>query len=99
MATVKKVIKLLNGEIVFGIVEAVPTENGSEILIRKPYQAEGGNIFPYGIKDLGNGPGAIQIHPINILWVNPLEDFPEIEHAYLKATTNIQVDKPKSIIL
>jgi len=96
---VKKVIKLINGEIVFGSVEAVDGINGQEILIKQPYQAQGGNIFPYGIKDLGNGPGAIQIHPMNVLWINPLEDFPEIQTAYLKATTNIEVNDTPKIIL
>lgn len=96
---IKKVIKLINGEIVFGSVEAVDSGNGTEILIKQPYQAQSGNIFPYGIKDLGNGPGAIQIHPMNVLWINPLEDFPEIENAYLKATTNIAVNETPKIII
>lgn len=96
---VKKVLKLINGEIIFGEVEGVETANGTEILIKKPYQAKGGNIMPYGIQDLGNGPGAIQIHPINVLWVNPLEDFPEIETTYIKATTNIEIEKKPSIIM
>jgi hypothetical protein len=80
-------------------MEGVPTANGEEILIKQPYEAKDGNIMPYGIKDLGNGPGAIQIHPINVVWINPLEDFPEVQTAYLKATTNIEVpDKPKIIL-
>jgi len=99
MANVKKVIKLITGEIIFGNMEGVESANGQEILIKQPYQAKEGNIMPYGILDLGNGPGAVQIHPMNVIWSSPLEDFPEIEKAYLKATTGIEIQEKSKIII
>lgn len=99
MANVKKVIKLITGEIIFGNMEGVETANGQEILVKRPYQAKDGNIMPYGILDLGNAPGAVQIHPMNVIWSSPLEDFPEIETAYLKATTGIEVQEKSKIII
>lgn len=98
MAQVKKVIKLINGEIIFGNMEGVETPNGTEILVVKPYQAIGGNIMPYCMQDLGNAPGAVQIHPMNVLWSSPLEDFPEVETAYIKATTGLEVDSKPSLV-
>lgn len=96
---VKKLIKIITGELIFGSMEGVDTPNGQEILIKQPYQAKEGNIMPYGILDLGNAPGAVQIHPMNVIWSSPLEDFPEIETAYLKATTSIEVNETPKIIL
>lgn len=95
----KRLFKLITGELVFGTIEVVPQEQGQEILIRKPYQALDGNIFPYAIKDLAVAPGAIQIHPMNVVWSGPLEDFDQIHTAYLKATANIEVEKKPEIIL
>lgn len=96
---VKKVLGLINGDIVFGNMEGIETEGGVEILVKQPYQAKGGNIMPYRIQDLGNAPGAIQLHPMNVVWSSPLEDFPEIQTAYLKATTNIEVSTAPKIVL
>jgi len=91
---VKKVIKLITGDIIFGNMEGVDTGAGQEILVIKPYQAKDGNIMPYGILDLGSAPAAVQIHPMNIIWSAPLDDFPEIERAYIKATTNLDILPP-----
>ena len=95
----KKVLGLITGEIIIGPVEGIETDGGIEILIKQPYQAIGGNIMPFRIKDLGNAPGALQINPMNIIWSGPIEDFPEIETVYLKATTKIEVAKTPKIIL
>ena len=95
---VKKVIKLINGELLLGSVQGVQTENGVEILIQQPYIASNGNIMPYCVNDLGNGPGAVQIHPMNILWTNPLSDFPQVSDAYFKATTKLDLTPQRAII-
>jgi hypothetical protein len=85
----KRFFKLINGEMVYGDTETVPTQNGTEIIIKKPYMVKGGNVMPYCMDVLPSAPGAIQIHPMNILWTVPLDEFPDVEEAYIKATSGI----------
>jgi hypothetical protein len=94
----KRFFKLINGEMVYGETETVPTQNGTEIIIKKPYMVKNGNVMPYCMDVLPSAPGAIQIHPMNILWTVPLDEFPEVLKAYTKATTGLDVpDKPNII--
>jgi hypothetical protein len=94
----KRFFKLINGEMVYGETETVPTQNGTEIIIKKPYMVQNGNVMPYCMDVLPSAPGAIQIHPMNILWTVPLDEFPDVDKAYTKATTGLDVpDTPKII--
>jgi len=97
---IKRVFKLINNEVVFGEVESVQVnEQQVEILIKQPFSAISGNIFPYMADVFGNAPAAIQIHPMNIVWSTPLEDFPEAERVYNEATGGIVTERKESIIL
>ena len=95
----KRFFKLINGEMVYGDTETVPTMNGTEIVIKKPYMVKNGNAMPYCMDVLPSAPGAIQIHPMNILWTVPLDEFPDIEKAYIKATTGLDIDTKSKLIL
>lgn len=97
----KKVIKLINGEILIGTVESAPNVHGvNEVLIKQPYTAiETVGLIPYCVTALGSAPAAVQIHPMNILWVSPLEDFPEANKTYIKATSGIEVQEKPSIVI
>ena len=96
---VKKVIKIMTGDIIFGNMESVDGPGGKEILVKQPFQAKDGNIMPYGVLDLGSAPAAIQIHPMNIVWSAPLDDFPDVEKAYVKATSGIELESKPSLIV
>ena len=86
----KRLFKLINGEVIFGDVDMIIVEGGhAEALIRKPYTAKNGNIMPYMLDALASAPAAVQIHPMNILWTVPLDEFPEAHKAYIKATSGI----------
>ena len=94
----KRVFKLINNELIIGDVETVPLENHVEILIKQPYTAKDGNLMPYMITELTSAPAAIQIHPMNIIWTVPLDEFPEAEKVYRKATTGLDIDTAPRII-
>lgn len=85
----KRLFKLLNNEVIFGEVELVEGPNGSEVLIKTPFTAKNGNILPYMSDEIMSSPGAIQIHPMNILWSVPLDEFKLANEAYIKATTGL----------
>jgi hypothetical protein len=59
---------------------------------------QNGNVMPYCMDVLPTAPGAIQIHPMNILWTVPLDEFPDVEKAYIKATTGLEVEEKSRII-
>lgn len=92
-----KVFKLINNELIFGEVLGVTTENGTEIQIKQPFTIKRNEGIPYMSDVMGSAPAAIQIHPMNILWCNPLEDFPEVFEAYKKQTSPIDYEVPKII--
>jgi len=98
----QRVIKLITGEVVFGEVEAVPTGEGEsshvEIQIKTPFTAVNAGIMPYLSDLMGSSPGAIQVHPMNVLFQLPLSDFPIAEKAYNEATSKIIQSESKIII-
>jgi hypothetical protein len=96
----KRIMKLITNELVFGDVEVITNNSGQgEFLIRSPYTAISGDIMPYCHLDLGSAPGAVQIHPMNVVWQAPLDEFVELNKVYLQATTGIVTDtKPKIVI-
>ena len=94
----KRLFKLVNDEVIFGEVEVLPTENGSEILIKKPFTAKNGNMMPYMVDVMTSAPSAIQIHPMNVLWSVPLDEFKEAEKLYIEATTGLVTETESQII-
>jgi len=92
-----KVLKLLDGDLVLGEVEAVHTEHMTEILLKKPFTVTERGAMPYMYNILRKSPAAIQLNPGNIIWTAPLADFPDVEKVYLDATTKIV--KPESKII
>lgn len=94
----KRFFKLINNEVIFGEVETVDGVNGVELLIKTPYTAKAGKMMPYMIDIMMESPAAVQIHPMNILWSVPLDEFEDAHNAYVEATTGI-VTNPKSKIL
>jgi len=92
----KKVIKLLSGEIVFGEVEAA---KDGEILIMNPWTADKGNLSPYMMIEMGEAVKAIQVHSMNIMWAAPLEDFVEANKVYVEKTTGIVTEQTPKIIM
>jgi len=93
-----KVFKLIDGETIFGDCEAVYTESGvTEILIKTPFCAKKEGVMPYMADLLTSAPAAVQIHPMNVLWQAPLEDFPKVLEVYTNATS--KVIKPESKII
>jgi len=89
-----RVFKLVNDEIIIGDAETVYSDNPNgepigELLIKRPFTAKSGNIMPYLVSELTSAPAAIQIHPMNVLWALPLDEFPEAEKVYVKATSSI----------
>lgn len=85
----KRFFRLINKEIVFGDCEVIPTGNGSEILVKEPYTIKNGKAMPYMYDELMKSPAAVQIHPMNILWSTPLDEFDEIYKIYVEATSGI----------
>lgn len=97
--TIRRFFKLINNECIFGEIEPINTKNGqTEILIKHPYTVKGGTAIPYMFDVMGIAPGAIQIHPINILWSIPLDEFEEVNKAYIQSTTGIVTDVKSEII-
>lgn len=84
-----RVFKLITNEIIIGEVHLVETTRGTEIIIKKPFTVINGNLTPYMYKELLKAPGAIQIHPMNVIWNVEMSEFPEVQTAYIKATTNL----------
>ena len=89
MSTNKRCFKLINNEIIFGEIEVIDGPNGGEILVKKPYTAKGGKVMPYMLDVLMESPKAVQIHPMNVLWSVPLDEFDEVNRVYIQATTGI----------
>jgi len=91
-----KVLKLIDGDLVFGEVEAVHGET-TEILMKNPFIAKPAGVMPYCVDLMTSAPAAIQINPVNIIWSAPLEDFPKALEIYQEATSKII--KPDSKII
>lgn len=85
----KRLFKLINDEVIFGEIEVVTNQHGEEILVKKPYTAKNGKIMPYMLDVLMESPRAVQIHPMNVLWSVPLDEFEHANKAYIQATTGI----------
>jgi len=92
-----RVIKLVNGETIMGECETVYTENAAEILIKTPFCATTAGIMPYMVDVMASAPAAIQIHPMNVLWTVPLDEFPQANEKYKEATSVLI--QPKSDII
>ena len=89
--------KLVNNEVVFGECETVDAGNGPEILIKCPFTAKNGNIMPYMQDIMTESPKAVQIHPINILWNVPLDEFPNANKLYVEHMgTNVKFESQKA---
>jgi len=97
-----RVIKLITGELIFGEVLAVPSGEGDnahvEIQVKTPFTAVPAGVMPYLADVMGSAPGAVQIHPMNILFQLPLSEFPIAEKAYKEATSKIIAPESKIII-
>lgn len=89
----KRLFKLINNEVIFGECEYVEYDDGrpTDIRIKTPFTAKNGNIMPYMTDVLTSAPAAIQIHPMNVLWSTPLNEFKVVDDAYLKATTRLDL--------
>lgn len=85
----KRLFKLITSEIVFGNTEVHQGINGPEFHIKEPYTSKNGQLMPYMIQELGNAPAAINIHPMNVIWQVPLDEFKEAYDLYVKATSRI----------
>ncbi len=97
--TERRFFKLINGEIIFGDISPIDNNGQMEILITRPYTIVGSDAVPYMYNVLGVSPRAIPIHPMNILWNVPLDEFEEINKAYIQATTGIVTDVKSPIII
>jgi hypothetical protein len=95
---VRRVLKLMSGEILIGEVSMIETVNSQEILIKTPFEVKNGVIKPYLLETMGNAPSAIQVHPINIVWALPLDEFENANKIYIQATTGIITDTKRGII-
>lgn len=95
-----RVFKLITNEIIFGETQTIKETDGSlQFLVKEPYTAENGGILPYMARTMGNGPGAVQLHPMNVIWTVPLDEFKTVEQAYNKATSNIITPEKPNIIV
>jgi hypothetical protein len=83
----KRVLKLINNETLFGEVSAV--DGSPDVFIENPWKALGGEVMPYMQGDLMRPLKAVQIHPLNILWSAPMDDFPELQQLFVKETSGI----------
>lgn len=90
--------KMITNEVIFGETFSIKTENGTEILIKEPYTALDGSIGPYMANELGNAPAAIQIHPMNVLWSVPLDEFKEANKIYKEATSKIILNESEIVV-
>lgn len=95
----KRLFKLIEGTAILGEIEVVKNEAGmEEILIKHPFEVKNQRAFPYMADVIGESPGAVQIHPMNVLWSVPLDEFPELEKVYTETTSGI-ITQPKSKII
>lgn len=96
----KRLFKLINDEIIFGDVEVVTNNGGvGEFLIKTPYTAINGKVLEYCVKDMTQAPSAVQIHPMNVIWQTPLDEFSEVYKVYMEQTTGIITDTKSKIII
>jgi hypothetical protein len=96
----KRFFKLVNNEVVFGDCETIEKEGGGvEILIKKPFTVVNGKIMPYMSNVMMASPAAIQIHPMNILWTVPLDEFEEVYNVYSEATSGIILNPKEKILV
>lgn len=95
----RRFFKLINNEVIFGEIEVIQAINGNEILIKTPYTAKNGNIMPYMVDVMTQSPSAVQIHPMNILWSVPLDEFEEANRVYIETTTGIITDPNYKILI
>ncbi len=96
----KRLFKLINDETVFGEIETITTNNGqTEILIKNPWTAKAGNMMPYMMDIMTEPVGAIQIHPMNIVWSAPLDEFKQAHDLYVEKTTGIVTNSKQKIIV
>jgi len=84
-----KALKLIDGELIFGEVEAIHNEQTTEILVKTPFCAKSAGIMPYCMDLMTSAPAAIQVNPMNIIWSADLEDFPKACEIYKEATSKI----------
>ena len=89
MSIGKRFFKLINDEVIFGEVDVVKGPNANEILIKTPYTAKSGKVMPYMLDVMMQSPKAVQIHPMNVLWSVPLDEFEDANKVYIQATTGI----------
>jgi hypothetical protein len=83
----KKVLKLINNETLFG--ECTWVKDSPDLFIENPWKALGGEVMPYMEGDLMIPLKAVQIHPMNILWSAPMDDFPELQQLWVSKTSGI----------
>jgi len=103
----KRVLKLIDGDIVLGDAFAINTEGGgTDILIKHPYTTKRGNLMPYMLEEMSSAPSAVQIHPMNVMWSVPLDEFKIANEAYqkaeetrIKAETGLEFDDSPKIII
>lgn len=93
-----RLFKLINSDIVFGNANCYDSKTG-EILIEKPYTANGSGILPYTSDVLGTGPDAIIIHPMNVLWSVPLDEYEHINSTYNQVITGIITDTSPALVV
>lgn len=99
-----RLMELVNGNIVFGAVEAGP--DGS-VVIKHPFTVQESSIMPYLSNKIGTTINKIIIHPMNILLTVPLEDVETIFPIYLEELEKIanpskepeiQIEKPELVL-
>jgi hypothetical protein len=97
----KRVLKLINDEVIFGeCVSIVDEETGiGEILVKSPFTAKNGKMMPYMADVMSSAPAAVQIHPMNIIWQVPLDEFPDANKIYIEATSGIITETKQRIIV
>lgn len=91
----KRLFKLINDEIIFGSVEV---QEKGEIVITDPYTVKGGNMAPLMQIELNEYAKGVQIHPMNIIYNFPLEEFPNLNKMYIEQTTGIITDSKQLIV-
>lgn len=93
LSSKKMFLHLLEGTVIFGDCVGITTENGVEIQVKQPFTIKNQKVMPYMTDIVGSAPGAINIHPINVLWSVPLDEFPALEELYTKETSGIVLVK------
>lgn len=89
----KKVIKLVNNDILIGI--AGKGDQEGSVIIEKPYTVkdlgQGPCVMPYELDLLVEPMEFISFQSFNILWIKNLSDFPAVESQYTQATTGLEI--------